>query len=125
MVEVMKIMVTSFKRSHACTQCLRPCSKPPPTHASAGDSWTLMGKSGSVSLWGRCSFLLGPVMHKVLFVPFENLFPQSYVRLGISVVGLIVTSSMRAHAIPRDDAPSPCPCGRILLTQTSTGDFQT
>ena len=28
-----------------------------PTHASTGDSWTLTGKSGSVS----CSFLLGPV----------------------------------------------------------------
>ena len=32
-----------------CTQCPQPCSKPPPTHASAGDSWTLTGKSGSVS----------------------------------------------------------------------------
>ena len=42
-VEVMKIMATSFKRSHAhCyTQCPQPCSRPPPTHASARDSWTL------------------------------------------------------------------------------------
>ena len=31
------------------TQCPQPCSRPPPTHASAGDSWTLTGKSGSVS----------------------------------------------------------------------------
>ena len=31
------------------TQCPQPCSRPPPTHASAGDSWTLPGKSGSVS----------------------------------------------------------------------------
>ena len=28
------------------TQCLQPCSRPAPTHASAGDSWTLTGKSG-------------------------------------------------------------------------------
>ena len=35
--------------SHCCTQCPRPCSRPPPTHTSAGDSWTLTGKSGSVS----------------------------------------------------------------------------
>ena len=35
--------------SHCCTQCPRPCSKPLPTHTSAGDSWTLTGKSGSVS----------------------------------------------------------------------------
>ena len=52
MVEVMKIMVTSFKRSHSphCyTQCPQPCIRPLPTHTSDGDSWTLPGKSGSVS----------------------------------------------------------------------------
>ena len=32
-----------------CTQCLRPCSRPLPTHAATGDFWTLMGMSGSVS----------------------------------------------------------------------------
>ena len=31
------------------TQCPQPCSRPPLTHTSAGDSWTLLGKSGSVS----------------------------------------------------------------------------
>ena len=31
------------------TQCPQPCSKPPLTHASVGDSWILPGKSGSVS----------------------------------------------------------------------------
>ena len=31
------------------THCPQPCSRPPLTHASAGDSWTLPGKSGSVS----------------------------------------------------------------------------
>jgi len=56
MVEVMKIMVTSFKKSHACTTALsapNPAAGhhwPLPTHASAGDFWTLPGKSGSVSL---------------------------------------------------------------------------
>ena len=34
---------------HCYTQCPQPCSRPPPTHASTRDSWTLMGKSGSVS----------------------------------------------------------------------------
>ena len=33
------------------TQCPQPCSSPQPTHASAGDSWTLTGKSGRVSCW--------------------------------------------------------------------------
>ena len=31
------------------TQCPQPCSRPPPTRASTRDSWTLPGKSGSVS----------------------------------------------------------------------------
>ena len=34
---------------HCCTQCPQPCSRPLPTQASAGDFWTLTGKSGSVS----------------------------------------------------------------------------
>ena len=40
-VEVMKIMVTSLKRCmYCCSQCSQPCSRPPPTHAFAGDSRT-------------------------------------------------------------------------------------
>ena len=34
---------------HCCTQSPQPCSRPLPTHGSARDSGTLMGKSGSVS----------------------------------------------------------------------------
>ena len=35
--------------THCCTQCPWPCSRPPPTHTSSGDSCSLTGKSGSVS----------------------------------------------------------------------------
>ena len=61
MVEVMKIKVTSFKipSMHCYTQCPQPCSRPPPTHTRTGDSWTLAGKSGSVSV-GSVYLLLGP-----------------------------------------------------------------
>ena len=47
----MKIMETSFKRSHAhMIHSVPPTlQQAAPNHASAGDSWTLMGKSGSVS----------------------------------------------------------------------------
>ena len=34
---------------HCYSQCPQPCSRPTPTHASSGYSWTLLGKSGSVS----------------------------------------------------------------------------
>ena len=56
-------------------------------------------------LWGHCSFLLGPGMHKVLFVPSKSLFPQFCVSFGGSMVGLMVTSSKRAYCIPRSAAP--------------------
>jgi len=34
---------------YSYTQCPQPCSRPPPTNTSAGNSWTLTGKSWSVS----------------------------------------------------------------------------
>ena len=51
MVEVMKIMLTSFKSPMDTLLHSVPLlfSRPSLTHASAGDSRTLMGKSGSVS----------------------------------------------------------------------------
>ena len=41
---------------HCYTQCPQPCSRPPLTHASARDYWTLMGKSVSVSCGVIVSF---------------------------------------------------------------------
>ena len=35
--------------THCCTQYSQPCSRPLPTHTSTRASWTLIGKSGSVS----------------------------------------------------------------------------
>ena len=56
-------------------------------------------------LWGHCSFLLGPVVYKFLFVPSKNLFPQPCVCSGSSMVGLMATSSKRAYATLRSAAP--------------------
>ena len=68
MVEVMKIMVTSLKRSHACTATLSVpntleattdpclCQRLLDTHRQV---WVSL-------LWGHCSFLLGPGLHKVM-----------------------------------------------------------
>ena len=91
--------------SHCCTLCPQPCSRPPPAHASARDSWTLTGKSGSVS----CG-VLGPGVHKVLFVTSKSLFPQSCVNSGGSMVGFMTTSTKIAYALPRSAAPrAPAP----------------
>ena len=84
---------------HCYTQCL--CSRPLLTYASAVDSWASLGPS---LVGGNCSFLLGPGAHKVLFVPSKSLFPQSYVSSGSSMVGLMVTFSKKAYAIPRSTA---------------------
>ena len=46
-------------------------------------------------LWGHCSFLLGPGVHKVLFVTSKSVFPQFCVSSGGSTVGLMVISSKR------------------------------
>ena len=78
MVEVVKIMVTSFKRSHACTGTLsapNPATghrQPMPPLETLGHTQTVLGQS----LVGHCSFLLGPGVHKVLFVPSKSLFPS-------------------------------------------------
>ena len=68
MVEVMKIMVTSFKSSHAGTAaCSAPnpaaghC-RPTPLPDTHGQVWVSL-------LWGHCSFPLGAGAHKSLFFP--------------------------------------------------------
>ena len=112
MVEVMKIMETSFKRSHEGTAAL---SAPNP---AAGDRWPMLPlrlldshRQVWVSLlWGHGFFLLGPDVHKILFVPSQNLFPHVLCKSGGSIVGLMATSSKRAYAIPRSAAPrAPAP----------------
>ena len=69
--------------------------------------WRLLDTHGQVwvsLLWDLCSFLLGPDVHKVLFVPSKRLFPQSCVSSDSSMVGLMTTSSKRAYAIPKSAA---------------------
>ena len=78
MVEVMKMMATSFIRSQACTSAviapspaagLHPPTPPPETLDTHREVWVRL-------LWGHCSFLLGPGAHKVLFMPSKSLFPR-------------------------------------------------
>ena len=73
---MVRLIVTSSKRAYAtccanhvcCTQRPCPCGRPLLTHTSTGDSQTLKGKSGLVSVGS-----LGPGAHKVLFEPSEHL----------------------------------------------------
>ena len=88
---------------HCCTQCPQPSSRPPPTHASTGDSWTLTTSLGQ-SLVG--SLLLSPgfcCAQGSVCALQESVF-QSCVSSSGSMVGLLVTSCKRAYAIPRSAA---------------------
>ena len=74
----MEIMETSFKSSHACTAALSAPDtevghcQPTPLPETPGHS-----RASLVSLLrSHCSFLLGPGVHKVLFVPSKSLFPS-------------------------------------------------
>ena len=112
MVEVMKIMATSFKRSHARTATLS-APKPAAGHCQHTLLQRPLDTHGQVwvsLLWVHCSFLLGPGVYKVLFLPSRNLYPQSCVSSGGSMVGLMATSSKRTYAIPKSAAPrAPAP----------------
>ena len=88
---------------HCCAQCPQPSSRPPPTHTSTGDSWTLTTSLGQ-SLVG--SLLLSPgfcCAQGSVCALQESVF-QSCVSSSGSMVGLLVTSCKRAYAIPRSAA---------------------
>ena len=107
------------------TQCPQPCSRPPWTHGSAGDSWKFPGKSGSVSCGGHCSFPLGPGEHRVFLCPLRVYFPVlcMFWQLYGGVNGDLLQEGL-CH-IQVCCTQSPCPCGSPLLTHSSIGDAQT
>ena len=109
MVEVMKIMVTCFKRSHECTggttlNAPNPASghhQPTPPLVTPGHSQASLGQSlvGSLFLspvsWCTQGFLCA----------FLESISQFCVSSGSSMVGLMATCSNRAYAIPKPAAP--------------------
>ena len=75
----MKIMATSFKKSHAHTATLS-VPNPAAGHHNPRLHWKLLDthkKLWVFLLWGHCSFYLGPGVHKILFVPSKSHFPSS------------------------------------------------
>ena len=90
------------------TQCPRPCSRPPPTHASTRDAWTLTGKSGSVSCGVTAPFSWVLVHTRFCLCPRRICF-VSCVHSGSSLVGLMGTSSKRAYITPGLLHPEPLP----------------
>ena len=90
--------------THCYTQGPQPCSRPRPTHASPetpGHSRASLGQSfvGSLLLFPGSWCAQGSVC------VLQESVSHSCVSSGSSIVGLMVTSSKRAYAIPRSAAP--------------------
>ena len=108
MVEVMKIMGISFKRSYAGTATLSAPSRaaghcqPTPPQEIPGHSRASLGQA----LVG--SLLLSPGSWCTRFCcALQVSISQSYVRSGSSMVGLMAISSKRTYVIPTPRAPVP------------------
>ena len=120
MVEVMKIMATSFKRSHAGTAAPNPEAghrQPMPLTETPGHSWASLGQY----LVGSLLLFLGPGVHKALFVPSKSLFCQSCVSSGGSGVNGDLLQEGLSHT-QVCCTQSPCLCSSPLMTRVSTGD---
>ena len=111
-VEVVKITVISFKRSHTCAATLSAPSpaaghcRPMPPPEIPRHSWASLGQS---LLW---SLLLSPGSWYTQgsVCALQESISQSCVSSGSSLVGLMMTSSKRAYATPRSAAPrAPAP----------------
>ena len=90
--------------THCCIQCPQPCSRPLPTHTSAGDSWTLMGMSGSVSCGVTLPISWFLVCSRFICALQESVSPI-LCKFWCSMVGLMETSSKSTYAIPRSAGP--------------------
>ena len=91
MVEIMRIMVTSFRRSQSVPPTLYQATADPRLH------WRLLDTHRQVwvsLLWGHCSFLLGPGAQGSVWALQESV-SQSCVSSGGSMAGLMATSSIR------------------------------
>ena len=119
-------MGTSFKRSHTfpATLSAPTLQQATMTRLSAGDSWTCPGKTSQFLV---DSLLLshGSWCTQCSAYALQKSSPQSCVSSGSSMMGLMVTSSKRAYAIPRSTAPgAPAPTA-VHCLPISTGDTHT
>ena len=110
---------------HCYTQCPQLCSRPPPTHTSTGDSWTLPGKSGPVSCGVITPFSWVLVHTRFCLCPPRLYFPVlcKFWWLYGGVNGDLLSKVLchtQVYCTQR-----PWPCSSPLLTCTSAGDTQT
>ena len=111
MVEVVKIMVTSFKRSRAHTATLI-ASDPAAGHCQPTTPQETTGVSGACLDQSLGSLLLfsGSWCAQGSVCALQESISESCISSGSSMVELVVTSSKRAYATPKSAAPrAPAP----------------
>ena len=89
---------------HCCTQCPNPAAgpcQPTPPPETPGHSWASLAQS----LVGSLLLSPGSWYAQGLVSALKDPVSQSCVSSGCSMVGLMVTSSKRAYAIPKLAAP--------------------
>ena len=125
-MEVMKIMATSFKRSHACTATLSTPNPAASHHCPTPllETWTLLGKSDSVSSGVTAPFSWVLVHIKFCCVLQESTSPVlcKFWQLYAGVDGDFLQEDLCYTQVCCTQ--SPCPCSSPLLTCTSTGNAQ-
>ena len=112
MVEVMKIMVTSFKRSHARTATFsapNPAAghwQHMPLPETPGHSWASLGQS----LMGSLLLSSGSWCTQGSLCALQGSISPVLCKFWQPMVGLMVTFSKRTYAIPKSAAPrAPAP----------------
>ena len=120
MVDVMKIMVTSLKRSHACTATVRAPS-PAAGHHRPMPSPETPGHHRQVSCGVAVPSSLF-LVHKALLCPPRVHFP---VLCKFWQLCGRVNGDLLQEGLCHPHTQSPCPCSRPLPTRISTGDAQT
>ena len=127
MVEVVKIIVTSFKRSHASPAILtapNPAAghhQPMPLPETPGHSWASLGQS----FVGSLLFSPGFLVHRVLLCPPKVYFLglcKFWHLYGVANGDLLQEGLCHTQVCCTQ---SPCPCGRQPPTHSPTGDTQT
>ena len=102
----MKIMATSFQRSHARTATLTASSPAAGHHRPTPPPETPGHPQASPLLSPVGSLLFSPGSWCTRFCcALQETISQSCVDSGNSMVGLMVTSSKRSYAIPKSAAP--------------------
>ena len=106
MVEVMKVMVTSIKRSHTSPATLS-APNPAADHygpTPPGDAWVPTGKSGTVSCGVTAPFFR-VLIHKALLCRSLRVYFPVLCKFWQLYGGVMATSSKRAYGIPKSVAP--------------------